>query len=637
MKNILNEELIKQIRLMNFDRSKTLLEQDPKEQKPKEQKPKNPSDRLGSEFNATPKIFSDPIYKEYENLSPEEKQKRENESLNKKWKSRLCTTNAQQKGSVYIDGYYESHEDFCKPFGGTQVFRTKSEGKSFLGISEKDVLGEGFFCGCKFNGQTLIGDKTVKVNEYLNRPMTEITYPIADFLSEPHNIAMIASIAFSMFGGGVGDVFSLIFDAIDVGIFIEEGDYFMAGLAAMFAIIPFGDLMKAYLRKYPGAKNFTKKVMKDILEKLKLKKPLTPDEKKFVDAVTSAKQQNKVFWKMVREKIRMIIIGEKPNYVVALLVWLVKKGFLTGKFLLKWGLIIGGVFYSWYKIAEWLGIAPNQEEMGGKNQLSKTDFVEMNVLSYLQNMLSKGYNYNTSLNKTELPEVAALQYVLYAGGYFTPEVLPTFSVKKGILSFNNSKDIKNIKVYSVIGKMVDEITNNKNDKIELKNKLNKGVYILKITDKNNEVKTEKLNYAGEEYNIYSVGKVSPTNKVKWGYYDNFTKNAVENFQQKNSLTDDGIAGSNTIKSLIDKIKNNKITDFSKPENIAKYDFGKDVVEKEVEFTGEEFKKSYEEQKTQVLDSVYQEYDKMKEKINVDSLQGEWSKGKINIVVPEIPK
>ena len=62
-----------------------------------------------------------------------------------------------------------------------------------------------------------------------------------------------------------------------------------------------------------------------------------------------------------------------------------------------------------------------------------------------------------------------------------------------------------------------------------------------------------------------------------------------------------------------------------------------MVEKEVEFTGEEFKKSYEEQKTQVLDSVYQEYDKMKEKINVDSLQGEWSKGKINIVVPEIPK
>ena len=547
MKKIsLNEELLHQIRLMSFDRSKTLLEHTPPKKKPPIEKVAQKTDRLGSEFRATPKIFSDPVYKEYQNLSPEEKQKRENESLNKKWKSRLCTTNDQQKGSVYIDGYYESHEDFCKPFGGPQVYRTKKEGKSFLGIGEKDVLGEGFFCGCKLNSQTFIGDKTVKVNEYLDRPMTEITYPIADFLSEPHNIAMIASIAFSMFGGGIGQVFSLVFDALDVRLYIEEGDYFMAGLAMMFAIIPFGDLMKAYLRKYRGAKNFTKKVMKDILEKLKLKKPLTPDEKKFVDAVTSAKQQNKVFWKMVREKIRMTIIGEKPNYVVAFILWLVKKGFLTSQLLVKWGLIIGGVFYSWYKIAEWLGISPDSVK-SNKKQLTKSDFVEMNVLSYLKNMSLKGYNYNTSLSKTDLPEVAAIQYALYAGGYFT------------------------------------------------------------------------------------------TNKVKWGYYDDITKNSVKKYQQKNSLTDDGIVGPNTIKSLIDKINSNKITDFSKPENIAKYDFKKEVIEKEVEFTGEEFKKSYENQKTQVLDSVYQELDKMKEKINVDSLRNAWSSGQIKMKVPEIPK
>lgn len=541
MKNIsLNEELLNQIRLMNFDRSKTLLEQGGQIEKVTQK-----TDRLGSEFRATPKIFSDPVYKEYQKLSPEEKQKRENESLNKKWKSRLCTTNAQQKGSVYNGEYYMSHEDFCKPFGGPQVYRTKKEGKSFLGIGEKDVLGEGFFCGCKVNGQSFIGDKAVRVNEYLDRPMTEITYPIADFLSEPHNIAMIASIAFSMFGGGVGNVFSLIFDAIDVGLFIEEGDYFMAGLAIIFAVIPFGDLLKAYLNKYPGAKNFTKKVMKDILEKLKLKKPLTPDEKKFVDAVNNARNYNKAYWKMIREKIRMTIIGEKPNYVVAFILWLVKKGFLTSQFLVKWGLIIGGVFYSWYRIAEWLGISPDSVK-SNKKQLTKSDFVEMNVLSYLKNMSLKGYNYNTSLSETELPEVAAIQYVLYAGGYLT-------------------------------------------------------------------------------------------GKVKWGYYDDLTKSAVETYQQKNSLTKDGVAGSNTIKSLIDKIKNNKITDFTKPENIAKYDFGKDVVEKEVEFTGEEFKKSYENQKTQVLDSIYQELDKMKEKINLDSLNNAWSNGKINIVVPEIPK
>jgi hypothetical protein len=543
MNKIITEELIKQIRLMNYDRSMTLLEQ-----KGNIEKEVQKTDRLGSEFRATPKIFSDPVYREYQNLSPEEKQKRENEFLNKKWKSRLCTTNAQQKGSVYNGEYYVSHEDFCKPFGGPQVYRTKSEGKSFLGISEKDVLGEGFFCGCKVNGQTFIGDKTVKVNEYLNRPMTEITYPIADFLSEPHNIAMIASIAFSMFGGGIGQVFSLVFDAIDVGLFIEEGDYFMAGLAIIFAVIPIGDLLKAYLRKYPGAKSFTKKTLTKILEKLKIKKPLTPDEKKILDAITSAKLQNKAFWKMVREKIRMTIMGKKPNYVVAFIVWLVKKGILTSQFLLKWGLIIGGVFYSWYKIAQWLGIKP-KDETKSKKQLTKSDFAEMNVLSYLKNMSSKGYTYSTKLSGTEKPEVAALQYTLYAGGYFT------------------------------------------------------------------------------------------TNKVKWGYYDDSTKKAVENYQQKNSLTKDGIAGPNTIKSLIEKIKNDKITDFSKPESIARYNFKKDIVKvyKEVDFTGEEFIKSYEDQKLQVLDSIYNELDQIKESINIDSLKNVWGQGEIKFKIPEIPK
>jgi len=542
MKKItLNEELLNQIRLMNFDRSKTLTEQNGQFKKSTQK-----TDRLGSEFRATPKIFSDPVYKEYQSLSPKEKEKRENEFLNKKWKSKLCTTNSQQKGSVYNGEYFVSHEDFCKKNGGTQVYRSGKEGKSFLGISEKDVLGEGFFCGCKYNGDIIINGKTQKINDYLNRPLTEITYEIADFLSEEHNIAMIGSIAFAMFGGNVGNIFSLIIDVADIGLYINEGDYFMAGLAIIFGFIPFGDLLKAYLRKYPGSKNFTKKVLTDILEKLKLKKPLAPDEKRFVDAVTKAKFQNKVFWKMVREKIRMTIIGKNPNYVVAFLFWLVKKGFLTGQFLLKWGLIIGGVFYSWYKIAEWLGIEPKQE-ISKKKQLNKTDFVKSNVLSYLKNMKLKGYVYNTSLSGTELPEVAALQYALYAGGYFT------------------------------------------------------------------------------------------TNKVKWGYYDDFTKSTVKKYQQKNSLTDDGIAGPNTIKSLIDKINSNKINDFSKPENIAKYDFGKEILKKEDEFTGEEFKKSYKEQKMQVLDSIYQELDKMKEKINPDSLKNAWSSGQIKLKVPEIPK
>jgi hypothetical protein len=196
MEKILTEELLKQLRLIKYDRSKTILEQN--------EIPSVKSDRLGNDgqFSDQPKTLNDPEYLKYKSLSPEEKEKLESDYLNNKWKSRLCTKDEQQKHSVFDGEYYVSHEDFCKPFGGTQVYKS-GDGEG--------VSGQGYFCGCKYNGDVLINNKTQKVNDYLNRPYTESTYVISDFLNNQHNILMIGSIIFAISGGLVFDLFALGF------------------------------------------------------------------------------------------------------------------------------------------------------------------------------------------------------------------------------------------------------------------------------------------------------------------------------------------------------------------------------------------------------------------------------------------
>jgi hypothetical protein len=87
---LLSEELIKQIKLIKYDRSKTVFEQ--KEIETSTQI----TDRLGNrgEYSASPEIFKDPSYIEYEKLSDKEKEKLQDEFLNKKWKS------IERKGST---------------------------------------------------------------------------------------------------------------------------------------------------------------------------------------------------------------------------------------------------------------------------------------------------------------------------------------------------------------------------------------------------------------------------------------------------------------------------------------------------------------------------------------------------------
>ena len=637
MNKIITEELINQIRLMNYDRSKTLLEQGPTGDTKNQIKKKiQTTDRLGSDFRATPKIFSDPVYKEYQNLSPEEKQKRENEFLNKKWKSRLCTTNAQQKGSVYNGEYYVSHEDFCKPFGGPQVYRTKSEGKSFLGISEKDVLGEGFFCGCKVNGQTFIGDKTVKVNEYLNRPMTEITYPIADFLSEPHNIAMIASLALTIFSGGALAPLLLAtgIDLADAYFYYQEGDPYMAGIALFFTLLPGGmsaykiskNSLKSLKIAFAEANALSKATGKKVLPKL------TSEQKGILETLNNLKLRKVAFTNLIKTTLMGALKKLQGIPLVGFIFWLVEKSILPAKFVFKFGLTFFGLTYTWDQIATFLGI----EKKGSldttfdvKKSIKPFDLETQKKTEYI-NLLYQVSNKTLSRKNENSFDFGTLlvQYLLYVLDYgnMGGELKPQIKWNKKDLVVKNSNKIKEIKIFDVYGKQLKSLTN-KDLKKELKisNLDLKGTSIVRLINKDDKSTNIKIVPNMDLNTDVSFSKISKI--PKWGYFDEWTEVATENFQRDKGLTQDGVVGNDTINELIKILKTDKIkmADIKKVEGFANIDLDKEI-EKTKQKTEQEMyeklnKKIIEEElkrnEENIKDSILRNVEKID--ISIDSL------------------
>jgi len=617
IEKILTEELLKQIKLINYDRSKTLFEQ-------REFNKAQPvSDRLGTygQFKPTPDVMKDPAFIEYNKLSKEEQRKLELEYDNKKWKSRLCTKEASQDRSVFDGEKRVSHEEFCKTFGGTQVYKS-GEGQSFLGTTEQDVFGQGFYCGCKYNGEVMINNKIQKVNEYLNRPYSEITYEVSDFLSDKHNVMIMISIGLALFGGTsiLMASLSIASDFVDVGFYIEEGDYFTAGLAIMFSIIPFGDIVKLYLQKNPGAKKITKDTIIKLLEKLKLKKPLSEQDKKIIEIMNNAKMANKAFWKMMSLRLKNVVYKYDVLYIVRFIVFFFEKGIIPARFALKWGLIIGGIFYSWYKIAEILGIKRKTEEL--PQNIKEEDIIESVVLTFIRNMSNTGYEWSIENKNTNVSEVAAIQYVLSAGGYFTNIKSATYQVNDNMIVFNSAKNIKNVKVYNVAGRLVDEIENKGFEKFQLNKKISKGVYILKITDTKGKSFTSRLQHAGKGYELYSFTNATPSNTIKWGYFDEYTENAVKNYQEKNNLVVDGVVGENTLKRFTRDIENNLINGFLSVHKKANYKFSEDDSTQKT-ITKEEIENAYLEQKQKTLDSLNNVFINQVDREKQDSLVNVW--------------
>jgi hypothetical protein len=447
MKNILNEELIKQIRLMNFDRSKTLFEQKPDELMP---------------------------------------------------------------GQIETMGYVQGKPETLEPALKKQ---------------------EQFF---------------------------------KDLFENKHEILMVSSLALTIFGGPIGNALAIGLDLGDAALYIAEGDPYMAGLSLLFVALPAGQLAAKYTKvEIKSTINSLKEANALIKRGKTPRKILTNRQKEIAKLITSTKVRSVAAINLFKTVIIYLIKTLKLRGVVKLIFWLFKKGYLLGKFLIKEGLIIGGVLYSWSKIAELMGIIEKTETI--KLIKEKSTFTDLS-LSSLEDSLNDGMVFSTKLSSDFLPEVVFLQSALFSGNY-RPQ-LTTYSINNGILEIKNAKTIKEYSLYTSTGKLVDSIKNtNKETTLKSKKLKDKGVYILKVSTINNTIKTIKINIIdnGQGNIILPTEKIN--DKPKWGYYDNFTEDIVKEYQKKNGLVDDGICGPKTIESIINNIKNGTIKNIK---NISNY-------------------------------------------------------------------
>jgi peptidoglycan hydrolase-like protein with peptidoglycan-binding domain len=626
---LLSEELLKQIKLINYDRSKTILEQFEKE----------PSDYLGNTGNferQVPKIDNNDIgKKELSVKDPREGRYVEKSEL----EQRLCNVLSVMMWDAEEEKYfYHKPSELCKNFGGTEL---KYVDTNYL-LTPANLQEPRYRCACKQNGEILIptpeGGKTLKINDFIMNDETvggKIGIGIYDWVHDIHNFLMVGSLVLTFFGGPVGAAVAVGLDLADAALYLEEGDPFMAGLMFLMVVIPFGKIMKALGGKW-GGKKITKEILEKILKKLKLKKELTEYEKAIVEAYAKAEFKNTAFWRLFRMKLKRAIVKYDIFYFLRAIIFLVDKGLLATSFLLKFGLTIAGVYYTWYQISKWLGITEKEDDPIDKNltpsQLQKNKLIEL-----LQNAIDGGFTYSQKYEDAKLPIVALFQLLLQGYGTEPHKVLGKIS-KDGTVKFSNTSIVKEIKIYNVAGREIAKITNNsKNDNLTTKLP-SEGVYILKSVYFNGDQGTGRGTFSKNVSELYNNMEIVNNNfekYFKWGYYTPKTYTAVYDYQKQNGLVADGVVGPNTIKKLLVKLKNTDSNSLSK--QIQHFDISFETIKSQIiekKPTKEEIEEAYTQQKNNVSDSLDRSYDmelfKLKEK--ADSLD-KIGQG-LEIIIPE---
>jgi peptidoglycan hydrolase-like protein with peptidoglycan-binding domain len=323
---------------------------------------------------------------------------------------------------------------------------------------------------------------------------------------------------------------------------------------------------------------------------------------------------------LARQVTKRIIANSSSNVVLKYVLKLMKFGMVTTKFTTRLGLTIGGGFYTWDAIAKNLGICNtlplaliesdwlilkalaktgkyiqpfttpcDQEAAYNKLKTIRTD--EDLFIDLLETAKKENKTYSTTYGYYNI-NVLIAQYVFYAAGLVDQTVTSIYSLKNNILTINNSEIIKNVSMYTSLGKLIKTINNNNNSKVLTYDFGNlKSVVIMKFTMFDNTIETGKL-FVGaglsETYNFKILGK------PKWGVFDKPTERLVNIYQKQNGLSVDGKIGPETLSKLISDLKTKR---YGKIENLNNEDFDKIRVAE--------------------VKAVYDEYLKQKDKLLID--------------------
>jgi peptidoglycan hydrolase-like protein with peptidoglycan-binding domain len=376
----------------------------------------------------------------------------------------------------------------------------------------------------------------------------------------------------------------------DAALYLKiDKDPYAAGLAAIFAFVPFGQLIIL-----PALKKLGTEGIKRLLQKVISKEGgFIDDELKGLREIHENYEKLSKLAKlgMVQKLTLLTLRGLKTaKEFLSFTAKLIDKRLLAPNSLGQIGLTVGGAFITWDKIAAINGICNTAPLKGLKQSdwkilkgvgsagkylqpysspcdinkaaelLDKHNYLNI-ITSTLQNESDDGTVFNQDFNSTYNLPISLIQKLLIAGGF--DKVLPkpqwSFNNLNKTISVRNGSAIKNIKVLSYPGsKVKKEITNadKKSDFTFIINGLTDAVYIMKFENYDGTSEVSKLFYLTKT-DWAGFPQSSKIGNMKEGYYDKRTELAVSNYQKKNGLTDDGLAGPATIKSILSDYKSQK--------------------------------------------------------------------------------
>lgn len=605
MEKLLTEELLKQLSLIKYDRSKTLLEQGelkPWERYPYISKKTEISDRY-SDFNAQVPIYKDTqplevkIYnglkKEIDGWGSDDDEvlrlvsmiTRENypKLLELVIKNVAHGTIMEWIMTDYQKVSERSHDEgkpkdfWTKPGGVERYFNWYQNDKTVITISK--VLG-------RFDDlNTGEGDYDVssqgEVDLYSDGMQGAATNKELAVIGHVMIPIMAMIVTFGV-GGVVGFIAGALIEIGDAAIyeFIDK-DHYAAGLALIFAFAgPLDNVLGPLIKRFG----------KSIFIKLMGKGVLNEAEHATIRYVSrnQARLLGLTYLGMVRKLIKDFIFDiASTSKIVTFIFWLVKKGYLIAKFTSEMGLVIGGTFLTWDAIADKLGLCNSVQLSGLKQsdykilkilgvvgeytqpytegcksdegakilkQLEETLLTNSNRIKMsLESLITAGTTFTTDFSAYKLPEVALLQYVLYYLGF--SYIIP----KQQEVDKNVQKGVKFTKE-QCMGMMLGSIDMYKlSQHPECNQYINPNKNISKETE--TILKAKPLN----TNNKYDYGK---NVTFKWGYYDKQTEDMVKEFQTKYKVAGgaDGKLGKNTLvkmQSIVNGLGNKEIPDYGK--------------------------------------------------------------------------
>ena len=151
----------------------------------------------------------------------------------------------------------------------------------------------------------------------------------------------------------VGPFLSLGLELANAGLYYSEGDEYGAGFALAFSLIPMGELVG----KIPGVKKLGRDGLASLIKKARSGGRLTKIEADTVEQIS--KNQKWLQLKATKEATKLMIKGKLQKATLKDIVFAVYKFAKKNpnKFnLTKMGLVIGGVWYTYDKLAKMYGI-----------------------------------------------------------------------------------------------------------------------------------------------------------------------------------------------------------------------------------------------------------------------------------------